>query len=348
MTPQTEAESTSAVASGADRIAFVHIPKTAGGTVTTMFNTAYSKADVKNAGNYMSGADRTITKVKRGHVKGAKVTVGHVPYSVYRAQFGEDALYITFLREPVDRVLSHYYRHLHVVNARDPKRSQNRFEKGKLEPGAKAASIEEALGELEMVPIRNLMTRFLCDDPTPDTLPPEALDQAKENLSGFAFVGIQERFNLSLALLQRRLDLPVVPHGAPRHVGVDRPKVAEIPDEQRALIVEHNAMDVELYEHGVRLFDEAVAAAGEGLEEEAERVRELSAVVTEKERDTSLDVATEWLERQLPPGESRSKTPLLQAAQEAGIAPKHVQKAALIMRVKRVKRLWIRPPAGES
>lgn len=77
-----------------------------------MLNAAYSPDAIKNAGNYMSSRKRTVTKVKRGRVKGARVTVGHVPYSVYHEHLPADTLYVTFLREPIDRVLSHYYRHL--------------------------------------------------------------------------------------------------------------------------------------------------------------------------------------------------------------------------------------------
>ncbi len=323
-------------------IAFVHIPKTAGGTVTTMFTAAYSDAGVKNAGNYMKGAERTVTKVERGRVKGAKVTVGHVPYSVYREHLPPETSYVTFLREPVDRVLSHYYRHLHRQNNRAPERSQHRLETGKLTPGSKASSVEEALEELRMIPIRNLATRFLCADPTPETLPASALSEAKANLREFAFVGVQERFDESLALLERRLDLPVVPYGASRHVSSDRPRVDEIPDSQRALILEHNEMDAELYRYGAELFEEAVVAAGEDLAAEAARVRELSAV-NRGERDTSLEEARAWLERELPAGEGRSKTRLLAAAEEAGIAPKSVKRASALLRVERVKREWIRP-----
>ena len=327
------------------RVAFVHIPKTAGGTVTTMFNAAYSPDAVKNAGNYMTSAKRTTTKVERSRDRGARVTVGHVPYGVYRDHLPPETLYVTFLREPIDRVLSHYYRHLHRQNERLEKRRRNRIEKGKDQPGSRASSIEEALAELRMEPIRNLMTRFLCDDPTPAELPGSALDAAKANLSRFAFVGIQERFDESLVLLERRLDLPVVPHGESRHVSVGgaRPRPSEIPDEQRALILEHNAMDVELYEYGVGLFEKAVADAGRDLEADVVQVRELS--TTNGGAHDSLEEARAWLERELPAGSKRPKGHLIAEAEQEGIPPKDLKKVALLMGVERVKRNWVRPAA---
>lgn len=307
-----------------------------------MLNAAYSPDAIKNAGNYMSSRKRTVTKVKRGRVKGARVTVGHVPYSVYHEHLPADTLYVTFLREPIDRVLSHYYRQ-HRKNKRAPERHQHRIETGKDKPGTRASSIEEALTELRMEPIRNLMTRLLCDDPTPPELPDSALDAAKEDLSRFAFVAIQERFDESLVLLERRIELPVVTYGKSRHVSVGgaRPRPSETPDAQRELILEHNAMDAELYDFGVDLFEEAFAAAGD-LEAEVARVRELSA--SNGELHGSLQEARAWLARELPAGTSQAKTPLLAKAKEEGVSLKDVKKASLLLGVKRVKREWIRPP----
>jgi hypothetical protein len=123
------------------------------------------------------------------------------------------------------------------------------------------ASIEEALarGRPEVC---NLATRFLCGDSTPSELPAVALDIAKENLRTFTFVGIQERFEESIVLLQRRLHLGNVPHRSV-HVARERPRAEDIPGEQRALILERNRLDAELYAFGLALFDDAVAAADE-------------------------------------------------------------------------------------
>src|SRR4051812_48664558 len=46
-------------------IAFVHIPKTGGATVTNMLARAYSKPGVHSAGNFMRGPEATANKVTR-------------------------------------------------------------------------------------------------------------------------------------------------------------------------------------------------------------------------------------------------------------------------------------------
>jgi hypothetical protein len=301
-------------------IAFVHIPKTAGATVTNMFIRAYSKAGVHPAGNYMTGPVQTETKVTRRpggwevwQRKGGRVTVGHVPYRVFRRHLPLDALYMTFLREPVDRVLSHYYRHIHHPHLTPAQRRQAR-DRGR----ERAASLEEALVEMRLPQLTNLATRFLCGHPSRgDELAPSALDDAKAALRNFAFVGIQERFEESLVLLQRMLGLDLVPY-MNRHVSVEggRPAVDEIPAEQRALIEEHNRLDLELYRFGLELFEEAVARAGDGLAAESEELLALSTELS----DDAIRTTREWLDRELPPGTSKSVSELRTEAKAAGVS----------------------------
>jgi len=257
-------------------IAFVHIPKTAGATVTSMFAAAYSRKALHKAGNYMRNAEMTGRKVSKApggwqdwQRRGGRVSVGHVPYSLFRHHLPEGTRYMTFLREPVDRVLSHYYRHIH---RQDPSRAGHT----KQRPGAraKAESIEQALVELRMPQLTNLATRFLCGHEAIGELPDSALDEAKENLNAFAFVGIQERFEESLVLLQRTLGLGTVPY-VDRHIAQAgaRPAVDEISDAQRALIAECNQLDAELYRFALGLFEQSVAEAGEGFGPEVEELR---------------------------------------------------------------------------
>ena len=182
---------------------------------------------------------------------------------------------MTFLREPVDRVLSHYYRHVHRNKQKmSLARRQRRLESGKGRAG-KADSIEEALVEMRLPQLSNLATRFLCGHPSSPMagdLPASALDDAKESLREFAFVGIQERFEESIVLLQRMLGLGSIPY-RDRHVSSDRPAVDEIPDAERALIEEHNQLDAELYRFGLGLFEDAVAAADDGFTAAVEKLR---------------------------------------------------------------------------
>jgi hypothetical protein len=256
-------------------VAFVHIPKTAGATVTSMLAAAYSRGEIHKAGNYTKGPEKSARKVANWHRKGGRISVGHVPYVLFREQLPPGTRYMTFLREPVDRVLSHYHRHIR----RDPSRAGRALKR----PGrTRADSLEQALVELRVPELTDFATRLLCEDPKASRLSATALDEAKANLGSFAFVGIQARFEESIVLLQRMLGLGSVPY-MDRHVSSDRPAVAEISGEQRALIAEHNRLDAELFRFGLGLFEEAVAAADERFAADVEALRTRDAAVREEE-----------------------------------------------------------------
>jgi hypothetical protein len=295
----------------------VHIPKTAGATVTSMFIAAYSEAEVLGAGNYLRHPEQAEAEIARARWSGgwtdAALVGGHVPYGLFCGSLPRDTRYMTFLREPVDRVLSHYHRHLQRKSPTSD-------------------SLVEAL-ERGMPELNNLATRFLCGSPSPSgKLESSALDDAKASLSAFAFVGIQERFEESVVLLQRILGLDLVPY-LNLHVSTERPLVEEIPEAQRALIEEHNRLDAELYAFALELFEGAVTAADEGFAADVARLRALS-------RDTNQEAiqkARDWLEGELSSGTSRPIATLYAAAEAAGVAVpalKHVIARSPVRKVK--------------
>jgi hypothetical protein len=327
------AEVISEVSDSEPLVAFVHIPKTAGGTATSMLNALYSKQEVRKTGNYLRGGPgKTERKIAASLRKGGRVFIGHTPYGAFRDRLPRDTRYMTFLREPVDRVLSHYYRHIHVEDPRRAGRVRKRPSQGW---AAKAESLKEALVELRLPQINNLATRFLCGHRTPiGDLPASAVDDAKQNLREFAFVGIQERFDESLVLLQRTLGLGVAPY-RDRHVSSDRPAVDEITKDERALIEEYNQLDAELYRFGLGLFEDAVgAAANEGFAADVEALRASSADANEE----AIQNARDWLDRELPLGTTRLAVELRLAAKAAGIAVPALTQALQVASVKKEPR----------
>jgi hypothetical protein len=300
-------------------IAFVHVPKTAGGTVTSMFNETLSRKEVLRCPNYLRSPERTAKILSRRRAAQTRVAVGRVPYGLYREHLRPDTRYMTFLREPVDRVVSYYYRHAHRPGVSPEMRKQR----------GKAASLEEAI-EMRIPQLeQNLATRFLCGDPSPmEELPADALERAKSNLREFTFVGIQERFWESIVLLRRALGLDLVPV-VDRHVSRDRPSVDEIPEDQRRTLAERNQLDAELYEFALELFDEAAGAVDRAeLDAEVERLQELGTATNEE----ALEEARAWLDREVPVRDGKPPHSVRDAAKAAGINP-----AA-------VRRVWERPP----
>jgi hypothetical protein len=316
------------------RVAFVHVPKTAGATAEAMLAGAYSKAGVRSAGNYFRDPKQTSARIARarwcGEWTGAPIVAGHIPYGLFAKHLPPDTRYITFLRDPLDRVLSHYHRHVE-------RKSRT------------TDSLEEAL--VAGIPdLNNLATRFLCGDAAPlGELGPAALEDAKANLSEFAFVGIQERFAESVALLQRRLGLGPVPY-LNRHVSTERPGVDDVSERDRALIVAHNRMDIELYAFAVQLFDDAVAATDEDFVPAVEALRASSAALNQ----AAIERAGAWLDRELSTGATRPLAALYAAAEEDGVpeaALKHVIARSPVKKVKdrdgRKVLVRAEAPAGE-
>jgi hypothetical protein len=281
-------------------LAFVHIPKTAGGTVKAMLRQAYGRRALDDAGNWLTDPDASARRLARApegwerwQRRGGRATIGHVPYGLYLRHLPASARYMTFLREPVDRVLSQYHSNARVRSL---------------------APIEEVVAG-RVPEVSNLATRFLCGDPDPSgTLPATALQAAKVNLRAFAFVGIQERFEESIVLLRRSLGVGWVPY-LDVHVTTDRPRVDDVSAEERALILEHNRLDAELYEFALALLEKRLAAAPEGFEAD---VAQLRAWIAHEAVETTR-IAHEWLDREVPVGTTRASDEVFAGAHAAGV-----------------------------
>lgn len=310
-------------------VAFVHIPKTAGGTALEMFSAAYSRQAVNDAGNFIVDPEGSARKLagRRGmwvawERRGGRVTAGHVPYGIYRQYLPQGTQYMTFLRDPVERVMSHYHQHIHYKRPAGNPRGTNPKK-------VLTATMEEAF-DLGLPMISNLATRFLCGSPSPmGELPEGALEDAKSNLRGFAFVGLQERFPESVLLLQRLLGLEPTPY-VNRHVTVGRPTVEDLSEDDRQLILDQNQLDAELYSYGRELFQEAIDAAGADFAADAQRLEAMS----EEMNDEALRRARELLDRELPVGASMPKAELFAIARRTGV-PAAALKFASKMGVKK-------------
>jgi hypothetical protein len=218
---------------------------------------------------------------------------------LYLKYLPDDTRYITILREPVDRVISHY--HFHAQAGKTPGSAGARKLRTMWEDLLNAARLDSEGGENEepivlepdaefsleeglrrKIPIYdNFMTRFLWGGESLfGELPSDAAERAKENISKFWFVGIRERLDDSIVVLGKQLGVGLMPYHL-RHVSKRRPPLEETPAELRDLVAEHNAMDVELYRFAHEQF-EASAPAPAKLAKDVEELRQLSIAVTEE------------------------------------------------------------------
>src|SRR5436190_16918467 len=88
-------------------VAFVHIPRTGGGSLTNAISRAYGR--VKSSGNVQLSADKSHKLFKsiaeNPDAWSGRALADHVPYGLYARYLPPDTLYITVLRDPVERVL---------------------------------------------------------------------------------------------------------------------------------------------------------------------------------------------------------------------------------------------------
>jgi hypothetical protein len=179
---------------------------------------------------------------------------GHFPWGLH-ARLGRPCSYITFLREPLARILSHYAHH------------RNRPE----DPWHRVAMTCSIVEWADRVPhAHNVQVQFVAGrHGAPDV---ETLETALQNLPGFAVVGLTDRVEESVAVMARGLGL-ARPHARVVNEGRTRTDPDALPRSTRLALDRHIALDRELYALGQEIFAERLAALGPGLEADLTALR---------------------------------------------------------------------------
>jgi Sulfotransferase family len=243
-------------------LVFVHIPKTAGTTlrhVLSLNEPGMRSRALANVFKGGGGLSKTLVERMRdgtGPQIDPEVNVvrGHFPlgireYLPKHLPKQRELACFTFLREPIDRTLSHFYP-IRELRAGEEKRG--RYSRAPLPADA---TLDDALAAGYVHD--NLQTRMLCGDPAPfGEVTEEMLEQAKANLStNLAFFGLTERFDESLVLAKRKLGLRVILYRSSGRVNSDRPRGKQVPDELRREAEHANRYDIELYRYAKELFE---------------------------------------------------------------------------------------------
>lgn len=233
-------------------LVFVHIPKTGGTTLNSMLAHQYPAAqayEIMMRGMSATAAAPLISFSKIRRLKRTlrsrqmRVIHGHFDLSL-GPLMPDGAQFFTFLRNPVDRAISHYFHYRN--NPSDP-----------IHALAMRADLKEWVTASGLVEMDNGQTRRLAGEmgrPV-GTVTQEMLERAKTNLKKFAVVGLTERFEESQVLLRHAFSWPVCRYPA-RNVGERQAGGFDI--DMLDAIRRHNRFDLELYAFAVELFDEAI------------------------------------------------------------------------------------------
>lgn len=234
-------------------LVFLHIPKAAGSTMQEIVVRHYRGGK----GFRFTGSRerfRSFVEMSEADRASYDVMTGHVPFGVHRHIPGGCA-YMTMLRDPVDRIVSHYY----FVLSRPDHYLHRTVTERKM-------SLRDYVEQRASIELDNDQTRYFlepADDEARFTpITDDLLAVARRNIAeSFAVVGLAERFDDTLALMQcvfGWLDLSY----RRKNVTHDRPSLEEVPSDAREVIREINRHDVALYAFARELFERRIAEHG--------------------------------------------------------------------------------------
>lgn len=254
--------------SGGGPVIFLHVPKTAGTTLGHIIERQYPRGTVHEiepeTQQAQIAAFKALPHAARAHIR---LLRGHIGYGLHEFLDG-DATYITMLRHPVDRVLSHYY----YVRAE--------IERGTAAPGDHVTfddvarmSLVDYVRHASSADIRNGQTRLIAGgmtgwDAERDEVDTSVLDVALRTLErDVRVIGLTERFDESVLLFKQALGWST-PFYVRANVTVGKPGRAQLAPEVVAAIEDANALDMRLYARAQELFQRAVDERGPAFQRE--------------------------------------------------------------------------------
>ncbi len=205
------------------RLVSIHIPKTAGRSFRIVLRRVYGEKKVFNV-TRVSGK-KWNEDLERSIPPSVEVLHGHFTFSdISKLHHETEVPLITWLREPVERVLSNYYFFIQRAGSGERPHAYHRRD-------------ETLMDYVRQDSSRNRMSRFL----------------EGAALKDFFFVGIMEHFDEDLRQLAERMGWGRV---EPAHVNINKEFRAQFPpvgEEVKETIRQLNEKDVVLYREGVRL-----------------------------------------------------------------------------------------------
>lgn len=229
-------------------IVSVHIPKTGGSTFRELLsevagpNLLLDYEDRPLWGNYpvrrinnIPNDQKRLVQIQGKRAESQTVVVhGHFLVSKYTSFFPR-ARRVVWLRDPVERIASHYYYW---------KRTPN------LGNAVCKRLIEDRLSLVEFArehSLRNIMSYFLDH----------------QDIRRYDFVGITERYSDSLSLFRESFGIRLPEKDLRVYQNPDRKsRRYDLQDDERNEILSLNALDRDIYRNGLERFDELRTAMG--------------------------------------------------------------------------------------
>lgn len=215
-------------------IIFIHVPKTAGRSFIKIIKRQYKNKNTfqinPTAVSQSTKHFQTLSQKKRYKYK---CLLGHMQYGLHQYMTPETK-YISFIRNPVDRIISHYY---YVI--RTPEHYLYSYIQKNIVSLKDYISLN-SYSELTNGQVRDISGLSSNDD--------HALNVALKNInSNFQFVGLTEYFDESLIIFQKQLNWKNIIY-IKQNVSTNKPLKENIPEEILETIRQNNQLDLILYE----------------------------------------------------------------------------------------------------
>jgi hypothetical protein len=262
---------TSESARAAPAIIFLHVPKSAGVSLHMVMNRQYPRSTIYGTDPHHQKA--SLEEFKRLPVErrqSIRVLRGHIGFGVHR-YLPQPSTYITLLRDPVDRVISHYY-YIRQVLASGMTFATRPWLHETLQ-----MDLADYVRYGTSTDLRNGQVKFISGvlegwdtDLDLDVAydPGAILASAKRNIEAyFLLAGLTERFDETLLLLKHALGW-----NTPLYVRLNetkrRPAKEELPKGTLRLLERCNEADIELYRFAEGIFTERLRQRQPALTEE--------------------------------------------------------------------------------
>ena len=240
----------SSISAALPSIIFLHIPKSGGTTLHHIIESQYPPGAVYTIDGAHVRESIAAFKALSPEARSRLLMVkGHMAFGLH-AWLQQPATYITLVRDPVERAISHYY---HIV--RTPHHTHYPTVVGQ------NMSLQDfVLAGVSRI-VDNGQVRALAaqEDVPYGECTSDMLAQARANIEGhFTLVGLTERFDETLVLLKQAFGWQVRAYSR-QNVGQNRPVTEAVSGEARQLIEELNQYDLQLYHFAEERFNQAAA-----------------------------------------------------------------------------------------